>query len=69
MPKTVLEFDRFICDKCKKEVTNDIELQETFSGKFVGGYTSVFGDMAKVEFDLCQECLKELIGGFCRINV
>lgn len=64
-------FDKFICDKCGREFSNDtiedeIELQETHSIRFTGGYGSVFGDMVNVECDLCQNCLKELIGDFCR---
>ena len=61
-------FHQFICDKCKKEISNDIELQETHSINFIGGYGSVFGDGNKVECDLCQNCLKELIGDFCIYN-
>ncbi len=35
--------------------------------RFAGGYGSVFGDGARVEADLCQYCIKELIGPFCRV--
>jgi len=59
-------FDKFICDKCKQEVVNEMELQETYTIAFTGGYSSIFGDMETVECDLCQECLQELIGDFCR---
>jgi len=54
-------FDEFICDRCKKKVTDDFELQETYSIRFMGGYSSVFGDMAEIQCDLCQNCLKDLI--------
>lgn len=57
-------FDKFICDKCKKEITTDVELQEAYSIHFTGGYFSVFGDTNEIECDLCQHCLKELIGDF-----
>ena len=57
--------DKFICDRCKKEVVDDMELQETYSISFMGGYASVFGDESEVSCDLCQQCLKELIGDFC----
>ena len=49
----------------QKEITDDMELQETYSIHFIGGYTSVFGDMVKIRCDLCQQCLKKLIGDFC----
>lgn len=57
-----------VCDKCKKEYGADdiLEIQEFQLIKFTGGYGSVFGDMLTVEADICQHCLKELIGSFCR---
>ena len=63
--------DKFICDRCKKEIdgSDEMELQETYSIKFRGGYQSVFGDENDVSCDLCQQCLQELIGNFCRYNV
>ena len=61
-------FDKFICDRCKKEVSDDIELQEAYTIRFIGGYASVFGDGCKVACDLCQQCLKELISDFCIYN-
>jgi hypothetical protein len=58
----------YVCDRCKKEVSVDdiMELQEWHRVSFVGGYSSVFGDGCKVEADICQNCLLELIGAFCR---
>jgi len=63
-------FDKFICDRCKKELSYDdtFEIQEVYSIYFVGGYGSVFGDMDRISCDLCQQCLKELIGDFCIYN-
>jgi len=63
------KLDKFVCDRCKKEVKFQIELQETHSIRFTGGYTSVFGDMNSISCDLCQQCLKDLIGDFCIYNV
>lgn len=57
------------CDRCKKtfKVEEDIlEIQEFHRINFTGGYASVFGDEERIECDLCQNCLKELIGGFYR---
>jgi len=59
-----------ICDKCGKQYDADniMELQEFHHVRFTGGYLSAFGDMNSVECDLCQYCLKEMIGDFCRIT-
>jgi hypothetical protein len=56
------------CDRCKKVIDPDdiVENQEICFIRFTGGYGSVFGDGAEVECDICQRCLKELIGGFYR---
>jgi len=62
-------FDKFICDRCKKEIfDDDMELQEAYSIRLLGGYASVFGDGCKVDCDLCQHCLKDLIEDFCTYN-
>jgi hypothetical protein len=58
------------CDKCKKVIHTDdyTEIQEMHHVRFTGGYGSVFGDESKVECDLCQQCLKEVIGQYCRVD-
>lgn len=62
--------EAIICDRCKKEYSTDnfVETQEFHHIKFIAGYGSVFGDMNSVEADICQHCLKELIGDFCRVG-
>lgn len=56
-----------ICDKCKKKYEpNDLETQEFHHIKSTGGYSSVFGDGTKIECDLCQHCLHDMIGSICR---
>jgi len=64
-----------ICDKCGKKYSSDVqaddwcfEAQEFHHISFTGGFGSVFGDMISVECDLCQHCLKEMIGNFCRMK-
>lgn len=48
---------------------NDMwEIDEFHHISFTGGYGSIFGDMDEVECDICQHCLKEMIGSFCRIT-
>ncbi len=61
--------DSVVCDKCKEEYTGTMELQEFHHIKFQGGYGSVFGDMNEVECDICQYCLKDMIGDIARIGV
>ena len=68
----------FTCDRCGKAVSNEnddktvtnksMDFNEGHFIKFTGGYTSVFGDCAIVECDLCQICLHYLIKDFCRIS-
>ena len=61
-------FDKFICDRCKKELTNEdqFELQEICTINFTGGYSSVFGDGYEIEIHLCQDCLFDLTKDFYR---
>ncbi len=61
-------FEKAICDRCKKDISDDMQIQEMYQITFTGGYASVFGDMAQVTCDLCQQCLKDLIGDFCIIS-
>lgn len=58
------------CDKCKKEydVEDVFEIQEFHHIKFGGGWGSVFGDESAIDCDICQHCLKEMIGEICRYN-
>ena len=66
----------FTCDRCGKSVNAeniDIEqsivYHEALHINFVGGYSSIFGDGIKVECDLCQECLYDLIKDICRTSM
>jgi hypothetical protein len=58
------------CDKCGKEYDVDdvLELQEFLHINFVGGYGSVFGDGYRIECDICQYCLKEMIKDLYKRN-
>ncbi|MHA1867355.1 MAG: hypothetical protein ACTSXD_04760 [Candidatus Heimdallarchaeaceae archaeon] len=49
------------CDICKKDYSDEMELQEFHFVDFVGGYLSVFGDETKVTCEICQHCLYKLI--------
>jgi hypothetical protein len=60
--------ESIICDCCKKEYTDEIEIQEFFTITQKSGYGSVFGDGNVFELDLCQYCQKKLFGDFIRIR-
>ena len=58
------------CDICHKTYPNktsedQMEIKEFHLIRFTGGYGSVFGDENQVECDICQHCLKKMIGLFC----
>lgn len=60
----------YICDRCKKRIEweDHMEFQEMHHIDFRAGYGSIFGDETRVKCDLCQDCLKELIGEFARTD-
>jgi len=66
--KDVAELKSITCSMCGTEYIDDMELQEFFIYDAVGGYSSVFGDETRVQFELCQHCLKKIINHF-NINV
>jgi len=51
------------CDKCKKVYSDEMELQEFNHIELIGGYSSVFGDGSKINIDICQHCLYDMIKG------
>ncbi len=57
-----------VCDCCKKRIESDdlYEFHEMHHIHIKSGYGSIFGDGKTVQCDLCQHCLKELIGEFAR---
>lgn len=74
----VHEETALVCDRCGREITPDkhSEWSEALRLRFTDGYGSVpglrhagtgFGDGSRMEADLCQHCVKELIGPFCRV--
>lgn len=65
----VQEETALVCDRCGREIMPDehSEWSEALRLRLTGGYGSVFGDGSRVEADLCQHCVKKLIGPFCRI--
>ena len=65
-----IEVTGYMCDRCKKvyDVTDIFERQEFHHIEFTGGYGSVFGDENTVVADICQYCLKQLIGEFAVVE-
>ena len=60
------------CDVCKREFDckkDHLEVQEFHHINIEGGYGSIFGDGAKIECDICQHCLKKILGEYIRINI
>lgn len=69
--KTVTLTETFVtCDRCGREMVpndRDSEHQERISVRFRAGYGSVFGDGSLVALDLCQHCVKEVLGEWLRV--
>jgi hypothetical protein len=59
------------CDRCDRlaEVGDaELEFQEFVSINHQAGYASIFGDGNHVQVDLCQHCLKDVLGRWLRID-
>ena len=57
--------EKVVCDVCRKEFdgkTDWEEIQEFHCIRLQGGYGSIFGDGVKMKADICQHCLKKLVG-------
>jgi len=65
--KEHLSLSSVVCDKCGKTMNDAYEIQECLSIHEQCGYGSVFGDGNEIELDLCQDCLKELLGDYIRV--
>ena len=53
------------CDVCHSSYYHDSdweEIQEFQRIDFIGGYGSIFGDGNHMAADICQKCLKNLLG-------
>ena len=65
------QLSEITCDICGKKYSTDKdwqEIQEFVHIAFVGGYGSIFGDGEKYECDICQHCLKRLLGKYLRLT-
>jgi len=63
----VLSISAKKCDRCG-ELSNidDSEFKEFLSIDHVCGYGSVFGDGERIAVDLCQRCVKNILGEWLR---
>ena len=60
-----------ICDRCGRRAENEsnsFEFGEYLSLDRIGGYGSIIGDGTRLQLDLCQYCIKELLSPFARIS-
>jgi len=64
----VQDISGYICDRCGREVeAPEGEAEELVSIDRVGGYCSIFGDGNRISIDICQHCLKDVLGEWLRI--
>jgi antitoxin CcdA len=62
-PTTVMVTTSITCDRCKTTHDDSMEMQEFLSWSDTCGYgNKTFGDMSFVSIDLCQYCVKEVLG-------
>ncbi len=59
----------FTCDRCKIVHEDDFETQEFLSWEDRCGYgNNTFGDLNTIAIDLCQYCVKEVLGPWIRVT-
>lgn len=70
-PVTTQELAACTCDRCQRRLTLDEpgEWQERLSLDHSCGFDSVFGDGSFVSIDLCQRCVRDLLGEWLRIGL
>lgn len=57
-----------VCDRCQKSVEASAPDFDSYTTiRHTCGYGSVWKDGQTIELDLCEECLKVLVGDVCRI--
>jgi len=60
--------NKITCDVCGNDIETIVDSQEALYINFVGGYGSLFGDGARVRAEICQKCLKDVLGNYLRIE-
>lgn len=63
---TMVVEDGFTCSVCKVKYEQDdfMEIQESLHFTNCCGYGSVFGDMTTISLDICQYCIKKVLGQY-----
>lgn len=67
--KTISVDHSYTCDICG--VTHEVsqpESEEFIIIRHNCGFFSVFGDMNNISLDMCQNCFKDKLGNYIRIN-
>lgn len=67
VPDIRQELDYITCDRCKKTYDDIMEIQEFLCYENDAGYGSIMGDGNKLRAELCQHCVKEVLGPYIRI--
>ena len=63
--------ETLICSKCGRADNiheHPYDFQEYLSWENECGYGSIFGDGARLELDLCQACVLELLGPYLEVK-
>ena len=64
MQEAINIVDTVTCEVCGTEDFDPMEIQEYLAIDFIGGFQSVFGDMEEYTADICQRCVKKLLGEY-----
>lgn len=69
MTTTKMVLVKKTCNHCGRDLLNNLsEAQECITIDKQCGYGSTFGDGSIIHFDLCQHCIKELLGDELEID-
>ncbi len=65
----ILSISAKICDRCERRAKlNDPEFHEFITSDRIVGFGSIFGDGNSIHLDICQHCMKSLLGSWIRIS-
>jgi len=62
------EIEAVVCDRCKAEVRDPMDLAEVLHVRLIGGYNSQWGDGTRVAIDLCDACAHTLLSPFATLS-
>lgn len=69
-PHTFQKLAACTCDRCQRRLTAEEtgEWQERLSLDHSCGFDSVFGDGCTISLDLCQHCVRDVLGQWLRVT-